>query len=185
MKLKAITRLAMARRDFEEALVRINECLELRPVFSRAYMLRGNINAALGKDEATVLGDIRRAAALNPLNGVVAKGLADALYRRNVKLGDNVTSSQMVEARKAIENAITLNPRDVQLLDLYAAYLADDQPLRAIAVLQDVMSTAPDLIHALRLAKLSVDVAKEEDDSKIRAALFDIAESALEEGQRI
>ncbi len=51
-------RLAVAKRDFQDALAKINECLKQKPVFSRAYMLRSNINAALGSEHAS-LEDVR------------------------------------------------------------------------------------------------------------------------------
>jgi len=72
------TQLALEKGDFKDALIRINECLKQKPVFSHAYMLRSNINAALG-NEHTSLEDIRKAASLNPLDGNIAKGVASAL----------------------------------------------------------------------------------------------------------
>ncbi len=178
-------RLAMVKKDFEDALVRINDCLSQRPVFSRAYMLRGNINAALGKSEDTVLEDMHRASSLNPLNGIIAKGLANAIYRRNLKLGENVTSTHIVEARKSLEIAISLNPRDVELLDLYANFVAPTEPLRAVAILQDLLKVSPSMSHALQLGKLATETAQKENDAKLRSVLFDVAGAAFEQAKQI
>ncbi len=178
-------RLAMARKDFESALANINACLTQRPVFSRAYMLRANINSALDKDEMTVLDDMRRASSLNPREPVIAKGLVDVLYRRNVKLGSSVTPSQEVELRNALEGAIRLNPQDIELLELYAAYVAEDQPLRAVAILQNLVRISPTMEHILQLGKLATQVARDTAESQRRAVLFDIAGSAFEQAREM
>ncbi|MHC4229075.1 MAG: tetratricopeptide repeat protein, partial [Planctomycetota bacterium] len=117
------TRLAMAKGDLKDALARVDDCLKQKPIFSYAYMLRSQINAAMGNEHAS-MEDINRAASMNPLDGTVARGLAAMLYRRNQKLGGNVSAAQVTEARDALEKAVALNPRDLALLGLYADYIA-------------------------------------------------------------
>ena len=178
------TRLAVAKGEFEDALAKIDECLKQRPVFSRAYMLRSNINVALGNEHAA-MEDIREAAFLNPLDGNVAKGAANILYIRNQKLGDNVSSDQIIEARSALQKAIALNPGDVGLLSLYAEYITPTDPLGALAIRQDLQQAAPSMENALLLGQLAAEVAVKETDPARKEALFNVAGSAFEQARKI
>ena len=178
------TRLAMAKGKFEDALATINECLIRRPVFSYAYMLRSEINTALGNEHAS-MEDIRNAASLNPLDGIIAKASANVLYHRNQKLGDSVSSAQVVEVRTALERAIALNPGDLSLLSLYAEYIAPTEPMRAIAIRQDLQSAAPNMDNSLMLGQLATQVAVKETNTKLKEAIFGIAASAFEQAKKI
>ena len=178
------TRLAMAKGEFEDALAKIDECLRQRPVFSYAYMLRSDINASLGNEHAS-MEDIRKAASLNPLDGIIAKASANVLYRRNQKLGDSVSSAQIVEVRSALERAIALNPGDLTLLGLYAEYIAPTEPLRAVAIRQDLQRAAPNMDNALLLGQLATQVAVKETNLQQKEALFGIAASAFEQAKKI
>ncbi len=130
-------RLAFARQQYDTALTDLDECIKERPVFSYGYMLRGNVKASLGREQESVE-DIREASRLNPMDPVVAKALANALYVRNGKLGANVSSEQQLEARQALERAIHLNPRDANLLSVYAGLIGDSDPMKAIAIRQTI-----------------------------------------------
>ena len=174
------TRLAMTKGEFEDALAEIDKCLKQKPVFSYAYMLRSDINASLGNEHAS-MEDIRKAASLNPLNGIIAKVSANVLFRRNQKLGDSVSSAQIVEVRTALERAIALNPGDLALLSLYAEYIAPTEPLRAVAIRQDLQRAAPNMDNALLLGKLATKVAVKETNPQLKEALFGIAASAFEQ----
>ena len=79
-------RLAFAKKDYDGALSHLDECLKQRPVFSYGYVLRSDVKAALGKEQESIE-DARRASELNPMDALVAKGLAKVLYARNRKLG--------------------------------------------------------------------------------------------------
>ncbi len=176
-------RLATAKGQFKDALTRANECLRQRPVFSRAYLLRSNINAALGNDLAC-LDDVQKAAVLNPMDGIIAKALANALYRRNLRLGDEASSDQVIETRRALERAIALNPGDLPLLSAYAEYISPTEPLRALAIRQTLQRNAPSLQNAILLAKLATGMAVEEANQQRKTALFQIAASSLEQARK-
>lgn len=177
-------RLAMAEGKFEDALVKINDCLTQKPVFSRAYMLRSNIYAALGNEHASIE-DLRKAASLNPLDGIIAKALANALYLRNRKLGDSVSPEQVVEVRQYFERAIRLNPGDMPLLGAYAEYISSTEPSKALAILQAMHMNSPTMQNGVLLARLAIGMAQDEKDAKLKQGLFKIAESALQEAKRI
>ncbi|MGB2864557.1 MAG: tetratricopeptide repeat protein [Sedimentisphaerales bacterium] len=177
-------RLAMAKGEFKDALVRVNECLKHKPVFSRAYLLRSNINAALGNEHAS-MEDIRSAASINPLDGTIAKASAIAFYRRNQQLGSNVSDAQVVEVTEALEKAIALNPTDLMLFGLYADYIAPTEPLRAVAIRQDLQRANPSIENALLLGKLAMEAAVKESNPQSKEALFAIAGSTFEQAKEM
>jgi len=178
------SRMAAAKGEFDKALSKIDECLKQKPIFSQAYLLRSNINAALGNDAAS-LEDIRKAASLNPLDITIAKKEATTLYYRNQKLGDNVLPNQVAETRKALERAIGLNLFDLELLNLYAEFIAPTEPLRAVAIRQDVLQASPTVENATLLGKLAMEVALKQINTESKEALLDIAGSAFEQAQKI
>jgi len=177
-------RLDVAKREFNDALSKINECLRQRPIFSHGYLLRSNINAVLGNEHASIE-DIRKATFLNPLDGPIAKRLAAVLYLRNQKLGDNVSSEQMVEARSALERAIRLNPGDLPLLSDYAEYISATEPSRALAIRQTLQKNAPNLQNAILLGRLATKMALKETDAQRKETLFEIAQFSLQEAKKM
>ncbi|MBN2180312.1 MAG: tetratricopeptide repeat protein [Sedimentisphaerales bacterium] len=176
------SRLAAAKGELEKALAKIDECLKQKPVFSQGYLIRSNINAALGSESAS-MDDIAKAASLNPLDGSVAKKAATALYIRNRNLGDNVLPNQVAEARSALERAIRLNINDLELHGLYAEFIASAEPLKAIAIRQDILETAPSVENAILLGKLAMKVALEQANTDSKEALLNIAGSAFEQAK--
>ena len=177
-------RLALAKADYKDAMAKLNECLELNPVFSHAYILRSSVNAALG-NEHQAIEDARKAATLNPLDGNMARLLANALYQRNRRIGDKAASDQIIETRDAVDRAMALNPGDLQLLSFYAEYISPTEPLRALAIRQSLQKASPSIDNAVMLGSLATKIALEETDAQHRDALFAIAASAFEQAQRI
>lgn len=177
-------RLAVAKGEFKDALVRVNECLKQKPVFSRAYLLRSNINAALGNDHAA-MEDIRSAASINPLDSTIAKVSAIAFYRRNQQLGNNVSDAQVAEVRDALERAIALNPDDLMLFSLYAEFIAPTEPSKAVAIRQDLLRANPSIENAMLLGKLATEAAVKETNPQSKEALFAIAGSAFEQAKQM
>jgi tetratricopeptide (TPR) repeat protein len=177
-------RLALAKGEFKDALVRANECLQQKPVFSYAYMLRSDIHAALGNEHAS-MEDIRKAASLNPMDSTIARGVASALYRRNQKLGANVSTAQVAEAKDALLRAVALNPGDLGLRGLYADYIAASEPLKAVAIRQDLQQADPSMDNAMLLGKLATEAAVKEADPQTKEALFAVAGSAFEQARQI
>lgn len=177
-------RLALAQGEVQDALVRVNECLKQKPIFSYAFMLRSEIQAALGNEHAATE-DIRKAALLNPMDGTIARELAGALYLRNQKLGDSVTAAQVTEAKDALLRALALNPGDLPLQGLYAEYIAASEPLKAVAIRQGLQQADPSIENAVLLGKLATEVAVKEADPQTKEALFAVAASAFEQARQI
>jgi tetratricopeptide (TPR) repeat protein len=176
-------RFAMAKKQYKVALTRIDECLRQRPVFSHGFIVRGNINAALGNEQVSIE-DAQKAASLNPLDGTIAKVLANALYQRNQRLGDNASPSQIIETRNALRKAMWVNPGDLQLLSFYAEYISSTEPLTALAIRQNLQRNTPSMENAILLGKLATRLAVEETAAERREELFDIAASAFQQAQR-
>ncbi|MFA5238102.1 MAG: tetratricopeptide repeat protein [Phycisphaerae bacterium] len=177
-------RLAIAREEYNKALTRLDACLKQKPVFSRAFMLRSNTNAALENENASI-DDAKKASSLNPMDKTIAKQLAFILYLRNEKLGGNVSSEQVVEVRDALNRAMALNVDDVQLRSFYAEYMAAVQPLSALAIRQKLQKTDPSLSNAVLLGRMATKFASKDDNAQRKEALFAIAASSFEQARKI
>jgi len=176
--------LAVAKEQYQDALEKLNECLKQRPVFSRALTLRSKVNAALGNEHASIE-DAQKAASLNPLDVTIAKILVNALYRRDKKLGENISSEQKIETRTALHRALRASPGDLETLSFYAEYISDDEPLRALAIRQNLQKVDPSVQNALLLAILAMKIALRETDAERKEALLAIADSSFEQAQAI
>lgn len=177
-------RLAFARRQYDAALTDLDQCIQERPVFSYGYLLRGNVKASLGREQESVE-DIREASRLNPMDPVVAKSLANALYARNGRLGAGASSEQQLEARQALERAIHLNPRDAGLLSVYADLIGGSDPMKAIAIRQTIHANAPSVQNAVLLGKLATQAAQRETDETKRGLFLRVAEAAFEQARQM
>jgi len=175
-------RLAMAKGQYKDALAKIEQCLKQRPVFSSGFVLRSNVNTALGNEHKSIE-DARKALSLNPLDGGTAGVLASALVRRNQKLGDNVSSEQIMEARNALDMALARNPGNLRLSSFYAEYISSTEPERALAMRQALQKAAPSLENALLLGRMAMKMAVKETNTDKKEALFAIAASSFEEAQ--
>ncbi len=174
--------LAAAKEQYQEALEKLNECIEQKPVFSSALTLRSTVNTALGYEHASIE-DAQKAAFLNPLDGTTAKALANALYERDKKLGENITSNQKIETRNALQRVLRTNPGDLQTLSFYAEYIRDDEPSRALAIRQNLQKVAPSVQNSILLARLAMTMALRETNDERKDALLAIADSSFDQAQ--
>jgi len=177
-------RLAMTKGEYEKVLARLEECLKQRPVFSQAFLLRSNANAALGNEYASIEA-AKKAASLNPSDGAIAKQLAFVLYRRNEKLGSNVSSDQMIETGNALDRALALNTNNLELLSFYAEYIVKTRPLAALAIRQRLQKAIPSMSNAVLLGRMATKLASEEGNVERKEALFAIAASSFEQARKI
>ena len=171
-----------AKAEYKDALVKLDECLKQKPIFSYGYMFRGNVNAALGNETAAIE-DARKAVSLNPLDGNIAKALANALYQRNRRLGDNVNTDEMTEAKDALARAMRLNPRVWQLQGLYAEYISEENPSAALAIRQRLQVAFPSVGNALLLGRMAMRMALREVNAERKEFLFSIAASSFEQAK--
>ena len=176
-------RLAAARKE-KAALSLFDDCLKQRPVFSYGYLFRSNMRSALN-DENGAIEDARKAMTLNPLDGVIAKNLANLLFMRNQKLGRNVTTEQNDELKAALENAMRINSSDLDLISFYAEFISQTDARRAISMRQYLLQTYPSVQNAVLLGRMASRIASSLTDSPQKTALFNIAKAALEQGRVI
>ncbi len=177
-------RLALAKEQYETALASIDSALSQRPVFGYGYLLRSSIDVALG-NEAAALTDISTASSTNPFDKIIARELANRLYLRNQSLGKNVSSSQLAEAKGALDWAMALNPGDVRLMSFYAEYIGEDDPNRAMALRQSLQENMPSIQNALLLARLAMRLGLDSADAQRRQALLAMAASALDQAKSL
>ncbi len=177
-------RLAARKKAYEDALARVEECLQQKPIFSAAYIVRSNVNSALGNEQAAIE-DSQKAASLNPLDRNITKVLAGLLYRRNEKLGNNVTSEQLIETRTALERAIALNPDNLELLSFYAEYISETEPLKAIAIRQSLQRAVPSVQNAILLGRLATKVGLRETNLDRKEALLAVANSSFQDARTL
>ena len=176
--------LAVAKEQYQDALAKLNECLKQKPVFSRALVLRSTVNSALGYEHASIE-DAQRAAYLNPLDPTITKTLVSMLYQRDNKLGQNVSSDQIIETKTTLLRALKANPHDMGLLSFYAEYISNDEPLRALAIRQNLQKVNPSVQNAVLLARLAMNMALQEENADNKDALLAIADSSFEQAQAI
>jgi len=175
-------RLAAARGENETALTYIEDALKQRPVFAYGLLLRYRINAALGNEHASMQ-DIMAASGLNPMDKMIAKEMAKALYRRNQQLGSGVSSAQELEAKNAVMRAVALNPNDLQLISFYAEFISSTEPDKALAIRQSLQRTSPSLDNALLLAGMAMRMAGQKTQKERKDAFLGMAASALEQAK--
>lgn len=174
--------LMSAKEQYQDALAKLNECLTQQPVFSGALMLRSRVNTALGNEHASIE-DAQKAALLNPLDVNIAKVLASALYERDKKLGPNASSDQIIETRNALERVLRANPGDLQTLSFYAEYISNDEPIRALAIRQNLQKVDPSVQNAVLLGRLAMKMGIRETNAERKEALLAIADSSFEQAQ--
>ena len=175
-------RVALAKGQYESALASIETALAQRPVFGYGYLLRARINVELG-NEAAAMADIQTAATINPMDRVIARELANRLYKRNQRLGNNVSSAQLTETRRALDWAMALNPGDLELMSFYAEYISENEPERALALRQSLQENTPSMQNALLLARLATRLGLDSTVTQRRQALLAMAASALEQAK--
>ena len=143
----------------------------------------GATSRACWDNERAAVYDLKKAATLNPIDPLVAKALANALYARNGKLGRQALVGAEAEAREALEHAIYLDPQDLDLLNAYADQVSDGDPMKA-ALRQTIQINTPSVQNAVRLGQLATQVALKETDETKKQAFFTVAESAFEQARQ-
>jgi len=173
---------AIIKKEYKEALTKLDYCVKQRPVFSSAYSLRSSVNQVLGNEHAAIM-DIQKASSLNPMDGRIAKSLMSLLYQRNLKQGNNVTQQQLIEVRTALDKAMVLNPQDWKLQSFYAEYINETEPYRALAIRQNLQKVLPSVENALLLGRMAMRTAEKQSDTARREALFSLAQSSFEQAR--
>jgi len=172
--------IAIAKKQYDQALARIDEALRQRPVYSLMYSLRRSANKALG-NSSEAIEDAKKAIDMNPMNGAIAKQLAALLYQRNQQLGDKTTPEEIAETKRALNRARGLNPADPELLRLYIEYISQTNSQEALALLQRLYKAVPTPQNAIFLGNLATKLANEEINQGKKQAYIEIASAAFQQ----
>jgi len=171
--------LLQAKGLHQDALKKLDYCIEIQPTLENPYFLRSQVNNSLGNLEEAI-NDINAARRINPLSSKTAKLLASLLYNRNIKLRSNITAQQVAETENAILRAIILNPNEYGIRSLYADYISSRDPQKALSILGNLQNILPTTINILGYATMAQKIAATSPDSKQKNALMEIARSAYE-----
>jgi tetratricopeptide (TPR) repeat protein len=172
-------KLLQTKELYQDALKDLDYCIEMQPTLENPYFLRSQINNSLGNVEEAI-SDINAARRINPLSGKSARLLASLLYKRSIELGANITAQQVAETEQAIVRAIILNPKEYNIRSLYADYISDRDPQRALSILGSLQNINPTTINILRYAAMAQKIAYANSNLKYKDALMEIARSAYE-----
>jgi tetratricopeptide (TPR) repeat protein len=172
--------LALKKKDYNNALRRIDSVIAKRPVFPVAYVTRSLARGALEDYQGSVE-DAQTAYRQNPLNPEVARHLALVLVQRNDRLGQIVTQKQRDEAERALINAIRLNPASTQLQGLYAHIAFEDNPIEAFNIRKKLYEADPSAQNAETVADMAILIARQETDAKTISSMLEYAEKVYKD----
>ncbi len=170
--------LEIAKENYPAALRRLDECLVIKPTMTYAMLLKSQVYG-LQKDWAQATETIRKAQAIEPLDGTIARQAASVYFQRNRELGNKTTPDQLLETERAVGLAMMLNPTDTQLQNVYAEIISLRDPDKAIATQQEMLKNNPTATNALLLGSMAMRQALQQTDNAKRGALLEIAGSAF------
>lgn len=177
-------KLAVAKKDYKDAIQKGQECLKIQPIFPAVYATISRAYDAM-KKENLAIDNINKAFDQNPTNANIARQRAILYYKRNKDLGKNVTASQTTELERALTLAIRLNPTDSDLTNMYAEYTYNTDPRRALAIRQSVQKNNPTAENALLLANMAVRLAKEQSVAENQNAMLKIAKQSYQQALKL
>ncbi len=177
-------RFDMFKEDYQAALEKVDEYIKLVPVSSYAYLLRSDINDKLGLFEDAIT-DIETAQRFNSYNPEVAKKYVALLYAGHLRSGSSSLPQQRDLINKAFVRAMRLKTGDRQLQGVYASFVAEEDPERALSLNQQLMKQAPSVKNAFALSKIAVSIAQKEYDQSQREAKLEIAKWACQEALKL
>ena len=171
------SRIDMLNENYEAAISKLNQCLELRPLAPIIHVLRSQCNTALGNHQQAI-DDAKAALEMNYLDPQIARLYVLAILSRNESLQPNVSFENKQELEKALSNAIVLNPTDWRLRGMYAEVIEDSRPENALAIRQRTARRFPNLNTNMMLGNMAVRMATKEVTPNKSKVLLDIAGDA-------
>ena len=166
--------------DYSSALRKLDECLNIQPLSSRLYFLKGQILSQQA-DYEPAIENLQQALRMSPTNPVYARNLVSVLYSRNNTLGSKVTPQQQGESLQAIQVAMFLDPTNWQLQSVYAETIADNDPDRALMIRQQLLKNQPNAANALMLGNMAMRIARSEWDTAKKTGLVELAGEAYQQ----
>ena len=177
-------RLLLFQKLFQEAIGKLDYCIELQPTSEMSYLLRSSARNELGNFEEAIV-DMKAARRINPLSPNTAKQSALLIYNRNRNLGQNVTAQQIAEAEQSLLRAAILNPNEHSIRSIYANYISEREPEKALTILGNLQNTFPTAQNILQYASMAKNTALAESDPRRKDALMEIAETSFKKAYDI
>jgi tetratricopeptide (TPR) repeat protein len=177
-------RLDMFDEDYQNAIIKLTDCLKLRPTLSLIYMLRSQCYSKIDNHQEAI-DDAKTATQMNPFDGNVAKNYASVIYTRNSQLGAGVTKEQRQELLPALREAIRSNPGAWQIQSMYAETVAKDDPEKALDVYQRLVKIHPNLQTYMQLGSMSLKMAMRQTVTSEKEFHLQAAEKAFQNAYAI
>ncbi len=171
-------RLALVNEDYSGSIALLDRAIEKNPVNVYSYLLRSEAKNANGNDLEAV-DDARTAVQMNPTNGTAVKLLARLLFERSTAMGESLSIEDRAETEQMIGRAIMLNPRDWTIQSMYAEFIKNREPDKALAIRQELSKNYPNVGNYVMLGSLAANLAVKEFDKTRKAGLFEIAEDSF------
>ncbi|MHC4216804.1 MAG: tetratricopeptide repeat protein, partial [Planctomycetota bacterium] len=172
-------RLDIANEEYAAAIVRLDRCLEIHPIFPYALALKSQANASL-KNYDKAIDNAKKALAMNPLDQTIAKQYAILLYARSQRSNTTLSNEEFAEIKNALFRAFTLAPDDLQLATAYSSFIREDDPEAALLFLQKVQRNQPTVSYSLLLGSFALEESKNSGSEQRKAKLLAIAGSAYQ-----
>lgn len=182
--LTCAARFDMFKEDYQAALGKIDEYIKLVPVSSYAYLLRSEINDKLGLFEDAIV-DIETAQRFNPFNPDIAKKYAALLYTGHLRSGSSSSPQQRDVIHRAFIRAMRLKTDDWRLQGVYASFVAEEDPERALSINQRLMKQIPNVQNALALCRIALSIAQKEYDQSSKKTHLETAGWACREALKL
>lgn len=174
----------IARKNYDAALRRLEECLTYRPLFPQAWLLKSRVFLAQNKlDDAITAA--QAAVQMNPLSPDIILHYASLLQERNTRLGGKVTPEQVEEAERMLILAMMLNPSNQNLQSYYAEIAFERNPERSLAMRQQLLKSNPSAPNAILLGNMAMRMATQERNPEKKEGLYQIAGDAYQKALEI
>ena len=180
----AAAQVLLLKKDYPQALRRVDEALAIKPLASFGYYLKSRIYQLMDNLDAAAKESLQ-AIQMDPLDSLYAKNQASILFNRNTALGARVTPAQQAELVRAITMAMVLNPNDWQLQSVYAEVISGQAPDQAIAIRQQLLNNYPSVSNAVLLGNLALRMAQTEQDPAKKTGLIELSGKAYAQAIQI
>ena len=176
--------ISLAQSEFNQALTRINNCIEINPLNSKLYVTRSRIYAKLNNTNQA-LKDASTANQWNPLDSDVCKQYTLTVYEKYTQEGPSATNELKVQTANALNNAMSIISGDTQIQNIYANFITDEDPSRALAIKNNIFRSKPTSTNAIQVGDLAIKIASESTDTDRRNTMGSIAYDAYKKAYEL
>ena len=177
-------RIALAEEDYEKAINKCENCIKMQPIFPSIYTSLSIAYEKLGKLDLAVE-NAEIAFSQQPLDRDIARQRASVIYTLTQSLGDSASEKQKAQTQSALVWAMKLDPSNYNLQSIYAEYVYEEDPRKALAIRQALQKTAPSIQNAHLLGNMALRIAKAQTNPEVQKAMLDIAEDSYTQALKL